>query len=102
MYTIINCTKPTNISAGISKQVYGNYKTHTDVLGYVPNDSGIELQGDPTLDPSNLIRFAKTFDVDTNGVNLVVPANEYGDDRQNVCVQKHRWALHLQTNYNDH
>ena len=78
----------TNISAGaFQTSLWQLQDTHTDVLGYVPNDSGIELQGDSTLDQSNLTHFAKTFDVDTNGVNLVV-TNEYGNDRQNVVVYR--------------
>lgn len=78
----------TNISANsFQASLWQLQDTHTDVLGYVPNDSGVELQGDSTLDQTNLINFARTFDVDTNGVNLVV-TNQFSDDRQNVVVYR--------------
>ena len=31
--------------------------THTDFLGYIPNDSGIELENDSTLDQNNMVQF---------------------------------------------
>jgi len=78
----------TNISAAAwSPDLWELQDSHTDFLGYVPNDSGIELQGDSTLNQSKLIKFANTFDVDTNGVNLVV-TNQYSDAQQDVTVYR--------------
>ena len=78
----------TNISSDAwTSDVWELQDSHADYLGYVPNDSGIELQGDSTLDQSKLIKFANTFDVDTNGVNLVV-TNQYNDSKQDVIVYR--------------
>jgi len=78
----------TNISANSWQlSLWDLQDTHTDFLGYVPNDSGIELQGDSTLNQNNLIKFANTFDVDTNGINIVL-TNKYSDDGQNVVVYR--------------
>ena len=78
----------TNISANVwQSSLWTLQDTHTDFLGYVPNDTGVELQGDSTLDQNNLIKFANTFDVDTNGVNVVL-TNKYSDDSQNVVVYR--------------
>ena len=78
----------TNVSAGVwIADLWTLQDSHTDFLGYVPNDSGIELQGDSTLDQSKLIKFAHAFDVDANGVNLVI-TNYYNDVTQDVTVYR--------------
>jgi len=78
----------TNInSSPWSADLWQIQDSHTDFLGYIPNDSGIELQGDSTLDQNKLIKFATTFDVDENGVNIVL-TNEYNDLTQDVSVYR--------------
>jgi hypothetical protein len=78
----------TNISANNwNSNLWDLQDTHADFLGYIPNDSGIELHGDSTLDQSRLIRFAQTFDVDTNGVNIVI-TNQYNNGTQDVTVYR--------------
>ena len=61
--------------------------TNTDMLGYIPNDSGIELEQDSTLEQNGLIRFADRFDVDDNGVNIIANA-VFDNDSQKVVVYR--------------
>ena len=61
--------------------------TNTDMLGYIPNDSGIELEQDSTLEQNGLIRFADRFDVDDNGVNIIANA-VFDNDTQKVVVYR--------------
>ena len=78
----------TNINAGQWNENYWQLQdSHTDFLGYIPNDSGIELEGDSTLNQTNLYSFADRFDVDTNGVNLILNVL-YNDDQQKVIVYR--------------
>ena len=57
------------------------------MLGYIPNDSGIELEQDSTLEQNGLIRFADRFDVDDNGVNIIANA-VFDNDTQKVVVYR--------------
>ena len=78
----------TNMSAGMwNNALWQLQDSHTDFLGYVPNDSGIELEGDSTIDQNGLIKFADRFDIDSNGVNLIVNA-VYNNDQQKVVVYR--------------
>ena len=61
--------------------------TRTDMLGYIPNDSGIELEQDSTLAQNGLVRFADRFDVDDNGVNIIANIL-YNNDNQKVVVYR--------------
>ena len=62
----------TNLTPGAWNPVYWTLQsTRTDMLGYIPNDSGIELEQDSTLAQNGLVRFADRFDVDENGVNII-------------------------------
>ena len=61
--------------------------THTDFLGYIPNDSGIELENDSTLDQNNMVQFGNRFDIDTNGNNIIANVL-YSNDSQKIIVYR--------------
>ena len=78
----------TNLTPGAWNPVYWTLQsTRTDMLGYIPNDSGIELEQDSTLAQNGLVRFADRFDVDDNGVNIIANIL-YNNDNQKVVVYR--------------
>ena len=78
----------TNLTPGAWNPAYWTLQsTRTDMLGYIPNDSGIELEQDSTLAQNGLVRFADRFDVDENGVNIIANVL-YNNDNQKVVVYR--------------
>ena len=61
--------------------------TGTDYLGYVPNDTGLTLEGDSTLNQSNLVMFGEQFDINSTGT-VIVSNLLYGNDAQKVAVYR--------------
>ena len=61
--------------------------THTDSLGYIPNDSGVELENDSTLDQNSMVQFGNRFDIDTNGNNIIANVL-YSNDSQKIIVYR--------------
>ena len=61
--------------------------THTDFLGYIPNDSGVELENDSTLDQNSMVQFGNRFDIDTNGNNIIANVL-YSNDSQKIIVYR--------------
>ena len=78
----------TNLSAGaFDANAWEVQDSHTDFLGYIPNDSGVELNGDSTINQSGLIRFAEKFDIDKNA-NTIVCTVDYDNDQKKVAVYR--------------
>jgi len=51
-----------------------------DFLGYVPNDSGIQLEGDSTIPMLNLENFGTSFDTNTAATVLCVAVQYFDED----------------------
>lgn len=59
-----------------------------EYLGHVPNDSGITLDGDSSLDIVNISKFATDFDVSSSGGVLVASVNYTSPNRNKVVIYK--------------
>ena len=90
-YTIYNSElykAKTNLVAGAWNSSYWEKQSAgTDYLGYIPNDSGITLEGDSTLNQSNLVMFGGQFDINSTGTILVTNLL-YSTDAQKVAVYR--------------
>lgn len=95
----------TNITAGVFNNLqWDSTDDLIDYVGYVPNDTGLQVQNDSSyttenpfdstqiragdstvLDQGSLYDFATSFDTTTNGEVLVVTA-KYGNDKPNLLV----------------
>jgi len=75
----------TNMSAGVfNSNNWTEIEDPRDYTGYIPNDTGLALSGNTLLDQTDMLEFAKSFDISANGE--VIVASVVNDTQPNLVV----------------